>query len=62
MEKKLIYENKVNQMGVDEDGIIIDLCLNESEENNDLDFESMMKIINVSVQTQRLKKLGTCGN
>lgn len=62
MEKKLIYENKVNQMGVDEDGNIIDLCLNESEENNDLDFESMMKIINVSVQTQRLKKLGTCGN
>lgn len=62
MEKKLIYEDKVNQMGVDEDGNIIDLCLNESEENNDLDFESMMKIINVSVQTQRLKKLGTCGN
>lgn len=62
MEKKLIYEDKINQMGVDEDGNIIDLCLNESEENNDLDFESMMKIINVSVQTQRLKKLGTCGN
>lgn len=62
MEKKLIYEDKVNQMGVDEDGNIIDLCLNESEENNDLDFESMMKIINVSVQTQRLKKFGTCGN
>lgn len=62
MEKKLIYEDKVNQMGVDEDGNIIDLCLNESEENNDLNFESMMKIINVSVQTQRLKKLGTCGN
>lgn len=62
MEKKLIYEDKVNQMGVDEDGNIIDLCLNESEENNDLDFDSMMKIIKVSVQTQRLKKFGTYGN
>lgn len=59
MRKKLIYEDKENQMGVDEDGNIIDLCLTESEDSNDVDFDSMMKIIEVSVRTKRMKRFGT---
>lgn len=58
MEVKLVYEDTENQMGVDEEGNIIDLCLNENNEERDIDSEAAFRLIKESIITYQMKKYG----
>lgn len=58
MEKKLIYEDTENQMGVDEDGNIIDLCLNENNGKQDIDHYAMCKLLLEAAKVCQMKKYG----
>lgn len=59
MEKKLIYEDKENQMGVDEDGNIIDLCLNENNsDNRSLDSKALFALLIESAKAYQMKNYG----
>lgn len=58
MEVKLVYEDTENQMGVGEEGNIIDLCLNENNEERDIDSEAAFRLIKESIITYQMKKYG----
>lgn len=60
MEVKLVYEDTENQMGVDEEGNIIDLCLNENNEERDIDSEAAFRLIKESIITYQMKNTGIC--
>lgn len=59
MNKKLVYEDKENQMGVDEDGNIIDLCLNENDsEERSLDTKALFNLLIEAAKVYQMKKYG----
>lgn len=59
MNKKLVYEDKENQMGVDEDGNIIDLCLNENDsEERSLDTKALFNLLIEAAKVSQMKKYG----
>lgn len=58
MKKELIYEDIENQMGVDEDGNIIDLCLNENNKERGIDSKSVYRLLKEAAMAYQLKNYG----
>lgn len=62
MDKQLVYEDRENQLGVDKDGNIIDLCSENNKEERFIDLNAMLIIVRQSVMNQRMKLYGSYGN
>lgn len=58
MKKEFIYEDVENQIGVDIEGNIIDLCLSENKEERGIDSKVVYKLLKEAAKAYQIKNYG----